>query len=81
MPISGLLVTLAEEGKEAALAAIAAYPAFTTGEREERWLPVAMEATDDAESRQLHDWLMSLHGVSFVDVIAVNFIDINQRNS
>ena len=43
------------------------------GERNARWLPVAMEARDDAESRDLHDWLNALPGVDFVDVVYVNF--------
>ncbi len=32
-----------------------------------------MEAADDAESRDLHDWLAAQHGVAFVDVVHVSF--------
>ncbi|MCF7763900.1 MAG: hypothetical protein K9N62_09520 [Verrucomicrobia bacterium] len=75
MITSGLVITL---GTDAALAAqaiaqIGARAEFTPGQRNDRWLPVAMEARDDAASRDLHDWLQALPGVEFVDVVSVNF--------
>lgn len=75
MPISGVLVTLVEdaESRAAAIAAIEGQGAFTPGPASGRWLPVAMEASGDRECRAWHDWLMSLPGVAFVDVVAVNF--------
>jgi hypothetical protein len=75
MPVSGLVVTLCSERQETALDAIRSHAAFSPGRLCGQWLPVAMEARDDAESRSLHDWLQSLPGVSFVDVVAVNFDD------
>ena len=75
MPISGLVITLNPEESLAAtaMAAVATRREFVVGERNGRWLPVAMEARDDAQSRELHDWLQSLDGVDFVDVASVNF--------
>lgn len=75
MPVSGLVITLKGGAGErrATIDTIAGNDAFTVGKRTGRWLPIAMEAIDDGESRQLHDWLMSLPGVAFVDVVSVNF--------
>jgi hypothetical protein len=75
MPISGLILTLNADAELAAqaVATVSTRPEFTPGERKARWLPVAMEARDDAASRDLHDWLNALPGVDFVDVVYVNF--------
>jgi hypothetical protein len=75
MPISGLIITLNADAELAAqaVASVSTRPEFMPGERNTRWLPVAMEARDDAESRDLHDWLNALPGVDFVDVAYVNF--------
>ena len=58
---------------EAARGEIAARGEFTVGERNDRWLPVVMEGTDDAQCRDLHDWLQTLPGVDYVDVASVHF--------
>ena len=75
MITSGLVVTLSSNAALAtqAAAAIAGRVEFTVGERSDRWLPVAMEARDDAQSRELHDWIGSLQGVEYVDVTSVHF--------
>ena len=80
MPISGLVITLNSEESLAApaIAAVAARTEFVVGDRNGRWLPVAMEARDDAQSRELHDWLQALDGVDFVDVASVNFEVLNE---
>ena len=46
---------------------------LTAGEVSDRWLPVALEARDDEHSREVHDWLMALPGVEYVDVTSVSF--------
>lgn len=75
MPISGLILTLNADAELAAqaVASLSTRAEFMPGERNARWLPVAMEARDDAASRDLHDWLNALPGVAFVDVVYVNF--------
>ena len=75
MITSGLVLTLNADAAlaEQAVASLHARPEFTPGERNDRWLPVALEAADDAESRNLHDWLNALPGVEFVDVVYVDF--------
>ena len=75
MIISGLILSLsADEALTAqAVASVSTRTEFMPGERNARWLPVAMEARDDAASRDLHDWLNALPGVDFVDVVYVNF--------
>ena len=83
MPISGLVITLSPVAELAAqaIATLGARPEFTPAERNDRWLPVAMEARDDAASRDLHDWLCTLPGVEFVDVVYVNFDEDNRSHS
>ena len=75
MITSGLVITLSSDATLAAqaIAKLGARPEFTLGERNDRWLPMAMEARDDVESRERHDWLHALPGVEFVDVVSVNF--------
>jgi hypothetical protein len=75
MITSGLVLTLNADAAlaEQAVASLHARPEFTPGERNGRWLPVALEAADNAESRNLHDWLNALPGVDFVDVVYVDF--------
>ena len=75
MITSGLVITLSADAALAAhaIASVSARPEFTLGGRNDRWLPVAMEAHDDAASRDLHDWLHALPGVDYVDVVSVNF--------
>ena len=75
MIISGLLLTLSEDAPLAdrAEAALRARPEFTLAERSQRWLPVAIEVENVRASRDLHDWLNTLPGVEFVDVVQVNF--------
>lgn len=75
MITSGLVLTLSRDGAltSDAIATLGARSEITPGERYGRWLPVAMEAHDDDASRDLHDWLQSLPGVEYVDVVSVNF--------
>ena len=75
MITSGLVLTLSSDATLAAqaVARLTARPELTPGERNDRWVPVAMEARDDEASRDLHDWLHALPGVEFVDVVSVNF--------
>lgn len=66
--LSGLVVTLSQDEKEAesALAAISAHDAITTEKLLGRYLPIAIEAVD---TRHIHRWLESLAGVIYVDVV------------
>lgn len=54
---------------------LARHNAFFPGAPQGAWLPVAMEAADDAESRRLHDWIAAQPGVAYVDVVHVHFGD------
>ena len=74
MLTAGLLLSLQPKAPIGELTRVLAeHPSFQPGQTEGRWLPVAMEAADDAESRELHDWVSALPGVAFVDVVHVNF--------
>ena len=75
MPISGLVITLSSDAQLAdrAVSALGERNEFNLGERNARWLPVAMDARTDAESRDLHDWISAQPGIEYVDVVYVNF--------
>ena len=74
MPISGLLVTLRQcADQNVTVQKLRQRSELTVGELNARWLPVALEARDDEHSREVHDWLMALPGVEYVDVTSVNF--------
>ena len=78
MQINGLLVTLAAQSRtkcEAVARQLAGRAELSIGELNDRWLPVAMEAADDAHARELHDWIGAQPGVEFVDVVSVSFDD------
>ena len=78
MQINGLLVTLSPESipeREAIVRRLGERCELTVGELTGRWLPVAMEATDDAHAREIHDWMGAQAGVEFVDVVSVSFDD------
>ncbi len=74
MPISGLLLTLRDPERmvEVCESVRAVCPA-EIGQLEERWLPVAVEAEDSREARDLHERLLAIPGVTQVDVIYVNY--------
>ena len=79
MPISGLLLTLNDNptAKSETLLALQSRSGIETGQCVERWLPIAVDAADDQESRQLHDWISALPAVEFVDVVSVHFDEEN----
>lgn len=79
MPISGLLLTLNDNptAKSETLLALQSHPGIETGQCVERWLPISVEAENDEESRQLHDWISALPAVEFVDVVSVHFDEEN----
>jgi hypothetical protein len=78
MPISGLILTLEDDAAErdAAIALLRQQPELEPGQLAGRWLPVVMETASNSESHVLHDWLSSLPGVAYVDVVAVGFEEL-----
>lgn len=77
MITSGIVITLNADAALArqAQATLQARPELTHGELNARWLPVALEAADVGASRDFHDWLNTVPGVDFVDVVEVNFVE------
>ena len=77
MPVSGLVVTLVEDGQARAhvIHRLAGDPRFTCGEPVGNRLPVALEAPDDRAARDIHQWLSELPGVEYLDVVFVGFDD------
>jgi hypothetical protein len=73
--VSGLVVTLNDNpiARASAIERITAHPAISVAPMKDRWLPIAVEARDQRESYDIHDWLMALEGVEFVDVVSVSF--------
>lgn len=77
MITSGIVITLSADPALAwqAQATLHARPELTLGKLNARWLPVALEAADVGASRDFHDWLNTVPGVDFVDVVEVNFVE------
>jgi hypothetical protein len=77
MITSGLVITLnANSGRARdAISLLEARSELTLGQCIQRWLPVAAEAADVRASHDLHDWVCSVPGVDFVDVVQVSFED------
>ena len=76
MPISSLVLSLdaSPQLRALALSEVARDPRITVGTPvEERWLPVVTETTSLPEGEALAESLRELAGVSFVDVVMVDF--------
>ena len=74
MPISGLLLTLQNpESLPAIREAIQGLCDAEIGNLQERWLPIAVDTSDSRSARNLHDELMAIDGVAYVDVVSVAF--------
>jgi hypothetical protein len=75
MITSGLVLTLSSDPALAGQArtTLLQRAELTVGQQNLRWLPVVAEAHDVGASRDLHDWLSSLPGIDFVDVVHVDF--------
>lgn len=74
MPISGLLLTLSDPSNPAIVRdAISALCDAEFGELQDRWLPIAVDTTTQRDARDLHDELMSIPGISYIDVVSVAF--------
>lgn len=73
MPISGLVISL-ENGSagDAAAATLQHIPELTLGERSGSQVPAALSSRDVGHSRDLHDQLSAIPGVTLVDVVYVN---------
>lgn len=75
MPISGLVITLAEceQRRSAALAALQDHASISLGPQTGLRLPVVVETAHDDEDREVWEWLRSLTGVAQVDVAMIHF--------
>lgn len=73
--IGGLLVRLSEEPelRARAVAALRGHAGLLLGEESGPWLPLALEAEGPRASRDLHEWILAVPGVQFVEVVAVHF--------
>lgn len=78
MPISGLVITLAEDPQAAELAkqAVRGHPRFTCEAMPDpRRLPAVLDTPDRHTDREDWDWLNALDGVRQVDVVFIHFED------
>ena len=71
MATNGLLINLSDDKSmsEAAIAEMTACQKIEIGERNERWLPIVVEADGVGDSHDIHEWIENLPGVVAVDVI------------
>jgi hypothetical protein len=77
MPISGLVVTLADNPvlQQAALAAMREHPALELGERRCNQVALVVESACEEEDRLIWEWLHALPGVAMVVVAFIHFDD------
>ena len=77
MPVSGLVVSLAEEQqlREHAMDASRREPRIEVGAIESGRMAIVIDTTSTEEDKQLWNWLSSLPGVVFVDVALVGYED------
>jgi len=75
MPISGLVITVANEADTLVLvrSALALEPGLTLGETQGPRIPAVLEAADEDASKLAHDRLVRMPGVVQVDVVFVGF--------
>lgn len=83
MPVSGLLITLSTEEHlaEEVVQCLQARREILIGARQQQWLPVAVDGRDETHSREVHDWIVQLRGVAFVDVVSVHFEEVAEAPS
>ncbi len=84
MPISGLVVTLSNDGGEQAraLKVLDDDRRLTLGELQKNRLPLVAETETIGEgSRLLREELKAVDGVVFVDVVSVNFEDVTGESA
>lgn len=74
MPVSGLVLTLEadDERREGALAALRRCASIEVGERHGQRLPIVVDTESSDEDKAVWEWLRSLPGVAFVDVVCVD---------
>lgn len=77
MPVSGLILTLADDPAraDAALADLVCDDRFDLGTRSGLRQPVTLTTDDRGEDRACWDWLQSHSDIDFVDVVCVFFDD------
>lgn len=74
MPISGLLLTLYDDASATdVIESLHQIEGVECGEPNGQWLPIAVDSPSARSSRDLHDQLLSIPGVTFVDVVSVSF--------
>lgn len=74
MPVSGLVITLDEERAEVGVRAqLASERGVIVGDRNGRYLPLALESESAASGEQACERLRDLAGVTAVSVVFIDF--------
>ncbi len=75
MPISGLVITLANpaDAPDLACALHSEEPRLEFGELQVDRLPAVLETANAKESEAVHEWLLGQPGVLGVDIVFVSF--------
>ena len=75
--VGGLLARLHDdpESVHETLSVLRGCPDIEVGELQAGWLPLAVEAAHPGACRDRHEWIASLPGVRFVEVISVDFLE------
>jgi nitrate reductase NapAB chaperone NapD len=82
MPISGLLITLADDPQASgrAISSLEADPRIDVGERRGPYLPVVADTAGKQENQRLWDELNELAGVINVNLVFADVDDSMERN-
>ena len=74
MPVSGLVLTLSRNDAHRvdALAALGRHPSVDVGEAQGSRLPIVVDTDNSEDDRAVWEWLHTLPGVLFVDLVCAD---------
>ncbi|MGE3311950.1 MAG: hypothetical protein AB7O66_18445 [Limisphaerales bacterium] len=80
--VGGLLLRPSRDPRlrASALATVAGHPSMTLGDPVGDWWPLALEAENASDGRDLHAWLTTVPGVDWVEVVSVGFEGMDETN-
>jgi nitrate reductase NapAB chaperone NapD len=77
VPVSGLVLTLSRDPDDAAaaLCALRGHPAIEVGRAQGQRLPIVADTRAEEEDKAVWEWLHTLEGVLFVDLVSADSSD------
>lgn len=77
MPISGLVLSFSPDSSlpRETLDALRNHPSIVIGDACENRIPIVVESADSEDATTIWEWLHSLPGIAFVDLVYLHFED------